>query len=449
MRTFPRTPLRRTLVLAAALALCIPMTIQAVGAPLPGTRLWVEHYAGTTRGSVDEALALTTSPDGARVYVAGYSSTAPGGFAVLAYRARTGERLWRGTFPFADGQEIWGVSDVVATRDRVVATVALLDRGDRMAAVAFDADTGHAAWLWTNAHRSDATGLATNGGMIVVAGNEGPRRNGDRVVVGLRAASGRRVWHRIVRDDDGNAYAESLAVDRGIAYVTGGTETATGWNVRTTAYAAADGGALWNDTIGGLSSATIAGLTPDGAVLVVAGTRWGTTTVDRWGVVRYDTATGTHDPLRTLDPAYPGDVLEMTADADASTVFFAGVRYVGAAPDQDAAVAAVDVATGDPDWAVSPDDGPDDGVVGVVASATEPVLFATGYTATDGDYDWRTSALDQANGAELWSDVYARTVNGTGFPRAVAVDRGGVRVFVGGYTDLWRHDDFTTIAYAA
>lgn len=27
--------------------------------------------------------------------------------------------------------------------------------------------------------------------------------------------------------------------------------------------------------------------------------------------------------------------------------------------------------------------------------------------------------------------------------------RGGVRVFVGGDTDLWRHDDFTTIAYAA
>ena len=117
--------------------------------------------------------------------------------------------------------------------------------------------------------------------------------------------------------------------------------------------------------------------------------------------MRYDTATGTHDPLRTLDPAYPGDVREITADADASTVFFAGVRYVGAAPDQDAAVAAVDVATGDPDWAVSPDDGLDDGVVGVVASATEPVLFATGYTAPEGDYVWRTSALDQANGAEL------------------------------------------------
>jgi hypothetical protein len=30
---------------------------------------------------------------------------------------------------------------------------------------------------------------------------------------------------------------------------------------------------LWNDTIGSLPSATIAGLTPDGAGLVVAGTR--------------------------------------------------------------------------------------------------------------------------------------------------------------------------------
>ncbi|HEY5906056.1 MAG TPA: hypothetical protein VIX39_09610 [Actinomycetota bacterium] len=39
--------------------------------------------------------------------------------------------------------------------------------------------------------------------------------------------------------------------------------------------------------------------------------------------------------------------------------------------------------------------------------------------------------------------------HGHGFPRAIAVDRDGSRVFVGGYTDLWRHDDYTTIAYAA
>lgn len=391
---------------------------------------------------------MTTSPDGSRLYVAGYSSTAPGEFAVLAYRARTGQRLWRGTFPFADGQEISGVPDIVATRDRVVATVALLDRGDRMAAVAFDAATGHAAWLWANARHSVATGLATGRRIVVVAGNEGPRRDRDRVVVGLRTATGRRIWRRVVRDDDGNASAEGLALDRGVAYVTGGTETGGGWNVRTTAYAIADGGTLWNDTIGGLSSATVAGLTPHGVGLVVAGTRWGTTAVDRWGVVCYDTATGTHDPRRTLDPAYPGDVWEITADADASTVFFAGARTVGAAPDQDAAVAAVDVETGDPDWAVSPDDGTDDGVVGIVASPSDPVLFVTGYTASDGDYVWRTSALDQATGAELWSDVYTRTVHGMGFPRAIAVDLDGKRVFVGGYTDLWRHDDFTTIGYA-
>ena len=396
MRTFPRTLLQRALALVAALALCVPTTAQAVEAPDPGTRLWVTHYAGTTRGSVDEVLALTTSPEGTRVYVPGYSSSANGEFAVLAYRALTGERLWRATFPFADGQVIWDVQDVLATRDRVVATVALLDRGDRMAAVAFDAETGHAAWLWADAHRSIATDLKAGGGLIVVAGNEGRFRDRDRVVVGLRAASGRRIWHRVVRDDDGNAYAEGLILDRGVAYVTGGTETETDWNIRTTAYVAADGETLWNDTLGGLSSATIAGLTPDGAGLVVAGTRWGATTVDRWGVVRYDTATGTHDPLRALAPAYPGDVWEITTDADASTVFFAG-----AAPVQDAAAAAVDVATGEPDWTVFPDDGPDDGVVGIVASPTEPILFLTGYTASDGDYVWRTSALDQTTGAEL------------------------------------------------
>ncbi len=63
-----------------------------------GDRLWTGQYDGPASRS-DEASALAVSPDGSRVYVTGWSDDGPAweqqyDFTTLAYSAETGEPLW-------------------------------------------------------------------------------------------------------------------------------------------------------------------------------------------------------------------------------------------------------------------------------------------------------------------------------------------------------------------
>jgi hypothetical protein len=59
-----------------------------------GAKLWVARYHGPGNGAF--AQALSVSPDGTRVFVAGYSTGSTGSFdyATIAYNASTGAKLW-------------------------------------------------------------------------------------------------------------------------------------------------------------------------------------------------------------------------------------------------------------------------------------------------------------------------------------------------------------------
>src|SRR5581483_2283892 len=61
-----------------------------------GTQLWLAHYDGPAN-YIDQARALGVSPDGAKVFVTGRSTTIfPGqqDYATVGYDASTGSRLW-------------------------------------------------------------------------------------------------------------------------------------------------------------------------------------------------------------------------------------------------------------------------------------------------------------------------------------------------------------------
>ena len=367
----------------------------------------------------------------------------------MAYRASTGERLWRGHYPFGRDVVLTDVEDIVVSADgeRVVTSVSLLAPTARMAAVAFDAGSGRPEWLWTYPKKSTATGLAAGVGKIFLSGYAGPNKGRDRVVVALRAPTGRLAWKRVAHATAGSAIAEGLRFDGGGLFVTGGVETETGWTVRTNAYEARDGAGRWADTLHGLSSADVVGVSQDGATVVIAGVRYGETAVDRWGAVTYDAATGARGSVMKVDPKWAGQVFAMAADADATTVFFAGTREGGA--NDDAAVGALDIATGGTDWTSFFDGGGNDGVIGLVASPTAPRLFAAAYVDVGGTYAWRTLGYDTTTGDELWSDVYTGPLDEQGFPRAITIGADGARVYVGGYTSTLHSDDFVTIAYTA
>jgi WD40 repeat protein len=60
-----------------------------------GAQVWVQRYDGPGNG-IDTAVALAVSPDGAKLFVTGYSSGSGSGYdyATIAYDAATGARLW-------------------------------------------------------------------------------------------------------------------------------------------------------------------------------------------------------------------------------------------------------------------------------------------------------------------------------------------------------------------
>lgn len=64
-----------------------------------GAQLWVKRYSGPTDGD-DNGAAVAVSPDGAKVYVTGWSSS--GGmnhdYATVAYSAGTGAQMWVGRY---------------------------------------------------------------------------------------------------------------------------------------------------------------------------------------------------------------------------------------------------------------------------------------------------------------------------------------------------------------
>jgi WD40 repeat protein len=61
-----------------------------------GERLWLRAYNGPADAD-DQATAIGVSPDGKQVFVAGFRRTSVGDleYATLAYRARSGEQLWQ------------------------------------------------------------------------------------------------------------------------------------------------------------------------------------------------------------------------------------------------------------------------------------------------------------------------------------------------------------------
>src|SRR4030095_2468871 len=113
--------------------------------------LWLRRYNGPGNGS-DSAQAIAVSPDGAKVFVTGYSDGADPGFsfdyATVAYDVATGRKLWLARYNGSvctdaaaalavspDGTKVFvtGFSGCLGTED--------------YATVAYDAGTGQELWV--------------------------------------------------------------------------------------------------------------------------------------------------------------------------------------------------------------------------------------------------------------------------------------------------------------
>jgi hypothetical protein len=418
-------------VVLVTLALTLPASANA------GSRAWVDvrHTPGPS-----EALRVTTSPGGDRIFVAG-GPVGKWPVAVIAYRC-DGTVAWRSGFaPPFPYEPIYVESMAVSSDGREVIVIAPLigPDNDPLAVAAFDTSTGALEWSWLSTPVSGyPIGLATGPGIVVVTGYAG-RRDEDWFVVALRPDVGTVMW--TVRSDApaGGAVAGSVVVRDGRVLASGYVDTSISSAARTAAYAKADGTLEWGDTFHRARDGTIVGVTRDGTGLLVQ---------SGWRVIEYDTASGARIRDDRLDPAWKGLIRDVTTNPRGSRVFFTGNTEGSGSTNSDTVSAAYDVGTGRKLWFSRFNGGGfDEGIDVTWVPSAHPQVAVTGGSEVGGTFAWRTVAYGARGGRQRWTDLYQGPLHQQGFPRALVAGPGGTRVYVVGYTTTTQGDGFATVAY--
>jgi DNA-binding beta-propeller fold protein YncE len=332
-----------------------------------GARLWVARYNGPG-DSFDQATSLAVSLDGETVFVTGSSNTSQGGpsdYATVAYDAATGAQLWvsRGSGP---GSRIGGATSVAVSPDGATVFVTGYsnrpagDRGDDYATIAYRAATG--ARLWVARYNGPGTSsedaafsvaVSPDGSGVFVTGSS----NSDYATVAYLAATGTQLWatrYNGPSDPRDGAGGISVAVspDGSKVFVTGASSkpnSVTGY--ATIGYNAATGSQLWatryNAPGNGMSRPSSLAVSPDGSKVFVTGASNGD-----YGTVGYNAATG--GQLWAIRYNGPGNLDDfataVAVSPDGSQVFVTGLS-TGATRHYDFATIAYRAGTGTQLWA--------------------------------------------------------------------------------------------------
>ena len=388
-----------------------------------GSRVWLSLHNSSP--CLDTAVALAVGPDGARVFVTGYSGCLGGeDYITVGYDAASGKELWTARYdgPTGDPDEPAAIA-VSPDGGRVFVTgrsFGFLGDGRDFATVAYDAPSGRELWakryvgpgLDEESSDDEARGivLSPDGSTVFVTGpSVGTVTSNDYATVSYDAASGDEHW--VARYDgppsfDDFATAIGASPDGSKVYVTGYSfGDGTFSDITTLAYQAASGHELWvrrrDGAAGGFDAGYALATSPDGTKLFV---------------------TGYAEETR---PGYP-DYMTLAYDADGDELW--GRSYDGPGGDSDTAH----------DVGVSPD------------GAT---VFVTGLSAGTFDrefpFDCTTLAYRASDGAVKWLGRYNGPANQSDVGQALAVSPDGERLYVTGVTEglVGTGFDYLTLAY--
>lgn len=214
-----------------------------------GRVVWQARYDFSGVGAQDAPRAIALSPDGAVVYVTGYSNATTSGppFAVdydtvtLAYETWRGDHLWTSRFR-PPGSTFAPPRGLAATSSRVVLTMTapeLEGEGLDIVTVGLDALTGTTVWssrASTPLHDLEVPNALTataGGGAMVLTGISsssdtrllyaGQGQNGDQVTLAYDPGTGERLWaarFRASEVDKDTGRAVAVASDGSVFTVT-------------------------------------------------------------------------------------------------------------------------------------------------------------------------------------------------------------------------------------
>ncbi len=441
--------------------------------PIPPTFGWEDFHdrEGTLS---DWAQAVALSPDGTKVFAAGYTRTAAGGYAftVRAYNTSNGESLWTSNYD-REGNKDDRVHAVAVSPDGTKVFAAgeteTAAGGFALTVRAYDASNG--AVLWTENYDREgnfpdvayAVAVSPDGTKVFASGYTGTSAGGKSFTVGAYDAyNGTILWTNNY-DREGNfpdeANAVALSPDGTRVFAAGVTETtAGGYAFTVRAYNPSNGAVLWTQNYDregiGLDWANAVTVSPDGTRIFAAGYTETTKRGMAFTVRAYNPSNGT--PLWTKHYDRQGglwdEVRAVAVSPDGSRVFAVGVTTTSAGG-YAFTVRAYNSSNGKVLWAQNYNrEGNGWDVADAVALSPDGTgIFAAGVTETTaGGYAFTVRAYNPSNGAVLWTQNYDREGTLSDRARAVAVSPDGSTVFAAGVTTTSAGGEaFTVRAYNA
>jgi DNA-binding beta-propeller fold protein YncE len=338
-----------------------------------GARLWASSYQ--PGGNLySYPVALTVSPDGARVYVTtDFHFIGRGqGIVIFAYDARTGRQLWASRYRPKDSGA--GVSGLAVSPDGTTLYVAgTLGQAHSLffGVIAYAAATGKQRWLrYSTGKRgyADSVAVSPDGKTVYATGVAG-----SAALTVAYGAAGTLKWATRYKDPYGFAAGSQIvaAPGGGAVYVAGKAANKNGhFDVATFAYRTATGRRMWLDrhSARNLFPAPDIAVTPGGqTVIVTVPLNHGTS----YAIASYNASTGTTRWTRRVPYSF-GRPSGLVINPPGDTMFIGGNRTT-----------AYSVADGTVAWTTSynrnfPDFGVLSGIIGLSGDGTR--LFAARQT---------------------------------------------------------------------